>query len=102
MSDAQPGMRLAQEVFSPGNNGGGAPICGRGTRLTSQILARLERLEIPSLIVEEHAAPSLHKLLAELDIRFSKVRNDSLTSHLYEIYKARLVRHTGDTSAQEA
>ena len=74
---AQPGMVLAKEAVTPE----GQVLCGAGTALTQEILARLAKQEVLTLTVEGHPVTlpgekSLPEKLKELDHRFSKTRND--------------------------
>ena len=74
---AQPGMILAKEAVTPE----GQVLCGAGTTLSQEILARLAKQEVLTLTVEGHPVSmpgekTLPEKLKELDLRFSKVKDD--------------------------
>ena len=93
---AAEGMVLAREVFQPGS-GALIPICGKGIVLTQGIIERLVRLEIQTVFVEGHPVSlpdelPLDELLSALDRRFKKVRQDSGTVRIREMFKKSLIR----------
>ena len=99
-------MVLARDVFR-GDAQSGMPICGKGTVLSAALIARLENLDIQSLYVEGHPVwdegdRSLDDVLRDLDKRFEKVADDSLTMKLHDIYKAYLIKSMGDDGGREA
>ncbi len=80
---AQPGMVLAKEAITPE----GQVLCGTGTALTQEILARLAKQEVLTLTVEGHPVQlpgekTLPERLRELDQRFSKVKRDPVLKAL--------------------
>jgi hypothetical protein len=97
---AEAGMVLARDVFR-NNNPVGMPVCGKKTVLTDALITRLDHLDVKSVYVEGHPVweegdRSTEDLLAGLDRRFEKVRNDPLTAKLYDIYADYLKRSMGD------
>ena len=99
-------MVLARDVFR-GDSPAGMPVCGKATVLTDALIARLERLDIQSVYVEGHPVwdegdRSLDDVLRDLDKRFEKVAADPLTTRLYDIYKAYLIKSMGDDGGREA
>lgn len=94
-------MVLARDVFR-GDSPAGIPICGKGTVLTDSLIARLEHLDVQSITVEGHPVwddgdKSFDDMLKDLDLRFSKVKDDPLTMTLYDIYLKFLKKSMGDT-----
>lgn len=83
------GMVLARDVFRNGVSSG-LPVCGRKTVLTTQLITRLENMDVSSIYVEGEpfadAGRSLEDILHELEHRFVRVRQDPLMSRLYDIY----------------
>ncbi len=74
---AEPGMVLAKEAVTPE----GQVLCGPGTNLTQEIIARLSKQEVLTLTVEGHPVQmpgekGLAERLKDLDHRFSKVKAD--------------------------
>jgi hypothetical protein len=99
-------MVLARDVFR-GDSPAGMPVCGKGTVLTNSLISRLEHLDIQSIYVEGHPVwedgdRSLDDVLRDLDKRFKKVSDDTLTTKLHDIYKAYLIKSMGDDGGREA
>jgi hypothetical protein len=99
-------MVLARDVFR-GDVQAGIPVCGKGTVLTDALIARLERVDVQTVYVEGHPVwedgdRSLDDLIRDLDKRFEKVKDDPLTTKLYEIYKACLIKSMGDDGGRQA
>lgn len=97
---ATAGMVLARDVFR-NDSPVGMPICGKHTVLSDTLIARLDNLNVKSVYVEGHPVwedgdSSLQEMLAELDRRFEKVRNDPLTLKVYEMFVEHLKRSMGD------
>lgn len=94
------GMVLARDVFR-NDSATGIPICGKGTVLTESLITRLDHMDVQSVYVSGHPVwadgdRSLEDMLQDLDRRFEKVRHDSLTTKLYDIYLKYLKRSMGD------
>lgn len=73
---ARDGMVLAKDV----ETAEGRVLCGKGTVLSENLIERLKRMEISHITVEGHPVEvegekSLEEELADLDERFSKVKN---------------------------
>jgi hypothetical protein len=103
---AKPDMLLARDVYRPHEGLSAMPICGSGTKLTDDLLARLEALGVQTIYVEGHpvweeGGSSLDDLLADLEKRFEKVRHDPLTSMLYDIHVDYLRRSMGDAGGRQ-
>jgi hypothetical protein len=103
---AKSGMVLARDVFRE-DRPTGMPVCGKGTVLSDELLARLDRMDIQSLSVEGHPVweegeQTLEDLLRELDLRFEKTRQEPLNALLYEIHKAHLTRSMGGEGGRQA
>ncbi len=103
---AEPNMVLARDVFR-GDSPAGMPVCGKGTVLSDTLIARLDHLDIQSIYVEGHPVwadgdRSLDDVLRDLDKRFEKVADDPLTTKLYDIYKAYLIKSMGDDGGRKA
>ncbi len=97
---ATAGMVLARDVFR-NDSPTGMPICGKETVLTDALIARLDHLDVQSIYVDGHplnqdGERKLEDLLRDLDHRFEKVRQDPLTSKLYDIYADYLKRSMGE------
>jgi hypothetical protein len=75
---AEPGMILAKPIISDK----GIQLCGEGTELTAPLIARLNKMQISFVTlkgkpVESGAiVPSTAACVQELNVRFSKIRND--------------------------
>lgn len=96
---AAPDMVLARDVRR-NDNSQGPSICGRGTTLTASLIERLKNLGIKSITVEGHPVAvegekTLDDMLADLDLRFSKVENVPLMAKLKEMYRRNIVRSMG-------
>lgn len=70
-------MVLAKKAITPE----GQVLCGQGTNLTQEIIARLSKQEVLSLTVEGHPVQipgekGLAERLRDLDHNFSKVNTD--------------------------
>ena len=103
---AQAGMVLARDVFRT-DSPTGMPICSKDTALTDVLIVRLDHMDIKSVYVQGHPVwiegdRSLDDLLESLDRRFEKVRQDPLTSKLYNIYVEYLKRSMGDDGGRKA
>lgn len=97
---ATAGMVLARDVFR-NDSPTGMPICGKETVLTDALIARLDHLDVQSIYVDgyplnQDGGRKLEDLLRDLDHRFEKVRQDPLTSKLYDIYADYLKRSMGE------
>lgn len=102
---ATAGMVLARDVFR-NESATGMPICGKNTVLSDTLIARLNNQNIKSVYVEGHPVwedgdRSLEEMLAELDRRFEKVRNDPLTLKVYEMFVEHLKQSMGDSGGQQ-
>ncbi|HEY4743570.1 MAG TPA: hypothetical protein VIH45_02850 [Desulfuromonadaceae bacterium] len=103
---ATAGMVLARDVFR-NDNPVGMPICGKQTVLSDTLITRLDHLNVKAIYVEGHPVweegdRSLEDMLAELDRRFEKVRNDPLTLKVYDMFVEHLKRSMGDNGGREA
>jgi hypothetical protein len=102
---ADAGMKLARDVFR-NDSPIGLPICGKGTKLSDTLIARLENMDIMTVYVEGHPVcvegeSTFNDLLSELDGRFNKTLNEPLNVILYDIYKAYLIKSMGGDSGQQ-
>lgn len=103
---AEAGMVLARDVYR-NDNPTGIPICGKETVLTNVLITRLDRLDVKTVYVEGHPVwadgdRSLDDMLLDLEKRFEKVRHDSLTSKLFDIYVEYLKRSMGENGGRKA
>lgn len=103
---AEAGMVLAKDVFRE-DNVGGPPICGKDITLTLTLIDRLKRMGINKIVVQGHPVQmagdkSPEEILRDLDRRFRKVGNDRLTGKLKEIYRAYLMRVSGEEDGRQA
>ncbi|BCS53026.1 hypothetical protein [Geobacter sp. SVR] len=103
---AEAGMVLARDVFRS-DNLFGMPICGKGTVLTDSLITRLDHMDVKSICVEGHPVwldgdRPLDEMLRDLDRRFEKVRQDPLTSKLYEIHASYLKNSMGEYGGRKA
>ena len=86
------GMKLAKPV----NNKRGMALCGVGTELTEDIIARLSKMEINWITVEGHpvdtgeSEKSLSQQVDELHDRFRHVEGDPLMRKIKNIFLKRL------------
>jgi hypothetical protein len=97
---AQPGMILAKDVVRA-ENPNGPPICGKGVELTESLIERLRNMGTQSVTVKGHPVwlegdKTLEELLTDLDRRFSRVDDDSLTGSLKNIYREHIIRSMGE------
>jgi hypothetical protein len=97
---ASEGMVLARDV-SRNDSSSNIPVCGKDTVLTNELIRRFDLMDIKTVYVQGRPVviagePTLDAMLAELDHRFKKVRNDPLTSKVYDIYTAYIKRTMGD------
>lgn len=103
---ATPGMILARDIFR-GDSPVGMPICGKGTELTADLIARFDHMDVQSVHVEGHPVweagqRSIDELLNDMDFRFSKTVNEPLNRMLYDIYKAYVLKSMGDDGDRQA
>ncbi|MDD2540569.1 MAG: hypothetical protein PHH28_05930 [Desulfuromonadaceae bacterium] len=99
-------MTLAKDVFR-GNSPVGFPLCGKGTKLTEDLIARFEGMDVKTVYVEGHPVweegeRSVNDLLHDLDCRFSKTLQNPLNALLYDTYKAYLTNLMEDNSDRQA
>ena len=89
---ATPGMKLAKPVA----NDRGIVLCGLGTELTEEMIARLSNMGAKQITVEGHpidpgdAGKSLGQQIDELQTRFRKVEGDPLMRRIKDIFLERL------------
>ena len=89
---ATPGMKLAKPVA----NDRGIVLCGPGTELTEEMIARLSNMGAKQITVEGHpmdtgdAEKSLGQQTDELHARFRKVEGDPLMRKIKNIFLERL------------
>ncbi len=86
LSLAQPGMVVAREVAGKD----GKVLCGAGIELTGDLIQRLSRTGISSVVVEGHPVSlpgekGLKERLRELDARFSRVKEDPVLRALMKL-----------------
>lgn len=98
------GMVLARDVFRNGVSSG-LPVCGKKTVLSTQLITRLENMDVASVYVEGHPLVedgdrSLDDVLHELEHRFVRVRQDPLMSRLHDVYAECYRRSRGDDSGR--
>lgn len=89
---AAEGMVLAQDVLTPE----GRVLCGKGTELSTGLIERLKRMEIPSITVEGHPVQvmgekSLQEELDDLDARFSRVEKIAPLRYLKKKIREKLI-----------
>jgi hypothetical protein len=93
------GMKLAKQV----NNKRGMALCGVGTELTEDIIARLSEMEINWITVEGHPVDtgerekSLDQQIDELHARFRHVEGDPLMRKIKNIFLERLKERTEES-----
>ena len=91
-------MKLAKPV----TNDRGMILCGEGTVLTEEIIARLHRMEVPHIAVKGHPvnkgaeAKSLEQQLKEIDERFSRIGNDPLMLKIKDLFAKQLTEGAED------
>ncbi len=83
---AAPGMRLEKEAVTPE----GQVLCGPGTELTAELIARLSKQGVTLLTVEGRPVvlpgeKSLNEKLRDLEYRFSKVNQDPVLKALKKL-----------------
>ncbi len=84
---AAPEMKLAKPV----TNERGMTLCGEGTELTGEIIARMSKMGVKRITVEGHPVDtgerekSLSEQIAELDARFRRVKGDTLMTKIKNI-----------------
>lgn len=93
---ALPGMVLAGDIKNP-DNPDGPPLCGKGVILTGALIERLRQKNVQAVTVEGHPVKMdndkpIEEMLADLDKRFRKVREDSRMNIVREIYRRHIVR----------
>jgi hypothetical protein len=103
---ATAGMVLARDVFR-NDSPVGMPACGKGTVLTDVLLSRFEQINVQSIYVEGHPVKeagdvSLEEMIARLDRRFEKVRQDPIAAKLKSIYAEYLKRSMGEDGGRQA
>ena len=98
---ASAGMRLARDVFGKTN----APslLCPKKTLLTEEIITSLKNMAIDFIYVEidpirQEGYPTLEEILAALEHRFKKVRQDPLMSKIHDIFADYYKCSTGNSS----
>ena len=85
---AAPGMTLAKPV----ENDRGMTLCGEGTEITEELIARLVRMEVPYVSVKGHPVKthgeykSVQEQLKDLDVRFRKVEADPVMKKIKSIF----------------
>jgi len=86
------GMKLAKPV----KNKRGMPLCGVGTELTEDLIARLSDMEVKQITVEGHpvdtgdSEKSLNQQIDELHARFRHMEGDPLMGKIKGIFLERL------------
>ncbi len=83
---AAPGMVTAREITTED----GKILCGPGVELTGELIDRLSRTGIASVVVEGHplrlpGEKSLRQKIKELDMRFSRVKDDPVLRALMKL-----------------
>ncbi|MBW2601156.1 MAG: hypothetical protein JRD47_04400 [Deltaproteobacteria bacterium] len=84
---ATPGMKLAKAVI----NDRGMTLCGAGTELNEETLARLARIEVERITVEGHPVEldgegkGLSQQIDELHARFRKVDKNPLMKKIKNV-----------------
>lgn len=99
-------MVLARDIYR-NDNPVGMPVCGKGTVLTDALISRLEQIDVQTLYVEgrpvrEEGEVSLEEMLAILDRRFEKVKDDPLAAKLNSIYSEYLRHSMGEDGGRKA
>ncbi len=93
---AKEGMALAKDVMTAENR----VLCGKGTVLTSTLIARFLKMDIVQLTVEGHplSAPgekTLQEELQEIEGRFSEVNKVPPLAYLKKRIMKKLVESRG-------
>ncbi|NVM23056.1 MAG: hypothetical protein HWN68_14895 [Desulfobacterales bacterium] len=89
---AAPGMKLAKSVA----NDRGIVLCGPGTELTEEIIARLSDMGVKRITVKGRPVDtgeeekSIGQQIEELHARFTKVEGDPLMRRVKDIFFGRL------------
>lgn len=91
-AQAAEGMVLAKDVETPE----GRVLCGKGTPLTGSLIDRLQRMEIPHITVEGHPVheegeKSLKEMLADVEERFSRVKDVKPLMYLKKRVQEKLI-----------
>ena len=85
---AKPGMKLAKSV----TNDRGVTLCGAGTELTEETIARLSGMDVKRITVVGHPVDmggeekSLSERMDELHARFRNVEADPLMKKIKNIF----------------
>ncbi len=96
---AEAGMVLARDICRS-DAANGPPICGRGLALTDSLIERLKRMGVQTVFVEGYPVrrageKTPEELLSDLDRRFRKIADDTITGKLKKIYRSYLIKSTG-------
>jgi len=92
LEDATVGMKLAKPV----NNQRGMTLCGAGTELTEDVIARLSKMEVKQITVEVPTGDKgemekgLSQQIDELNARFRYVEEDPLMAKIKNMLLERL------------
>ena len=91
---AAPEMVLAKPIRAS-DNPSAMTICGKGVKLTESLIDRLREMGFQSITVEGHPVKmdgeaTLDDMLAALDKRFRRVKDDPIMMKLKEIYRKQI------------
>ncbi len=91
-AQADEGMVLAKDVETPE----GRVLCGKGTVLTANLIARLHKMDIIYIVVEGHPVEvkgekSLKEELEDVEKRFSRVKDTPPLMYLMKQLMKKLV-----------
>ena len=96
---AKEGMLLAKDVMTPEDR----VLCGKGTKLTANLINRLIKMEIMHVTVEGHpinipGEKSLKEELVAIEERFSNVKNVAPLMYIKKRIMQKLVESRGDNN----
>ena len=100
---AVPGMKLAKPVM----NDRGMILCGPGTELTEQTIARLSEMDVKRIAVEGRPIDtgreekSLSRQLEDLDVHFRRVDGDPLMKKIKNAFGDALKERAEQESAEQ-
>lgn len=95
---AKPGMKLAKPI----NSDRGMILCGAGTELSEELIARLSDMGVSRISVEGHPVDMgdkekpLKQQIEELHARFKAVEADPLMKKIKNMFLRRLEERTED------
>ncbi len=104
ISLAKSQMILANSIFRP-DSLNPLPVCGKGTKLTDQLISHLLKMGIQSIDVESPSVDQdeekrLREDLDQLEYRFKHLQENPLMMHIKNIYKEKLTCSVRDKNGE--